>query len=1207
MTESERTVTDLPASHRTALPGLHFHLPLDPARLLRARHRIRDYLHACAADPAAVEDVVLAIQEAMTNAVAHSGAREDLEVDIEFSGVDLVAQIRDRGAGFDIAGFDPGRRPSLDEPRGRGLYLMAQLMDEVALSAGDGLTVKAVKRAALSGASAPPPVAHVHQDSRRLALLEEIDEGFFALDWEYRYRQVNAALEAIYDTPREALLGAPCWDAFPGLRDQAPGEALRQAMELGRSAILEYVSPTIGRWLELRVYPTASGVSGYLRVIEERKRKELERDELLAALRESRADLDRAQAVGQIGSWRLDIHSDVFHWSAEMYRIFGVPAGTPVTYQRLLAQVHRDDRRRLEEAWAAALEGAPYDLEHRVVVGGEVKWVREKAFLERGPDGAVTGGFGIAQDVTARKRLEEELIRREEQARLLLQKAPAAIFEVDLRGPRLRTVNHFLCEYSGYSREELLAMNPLALLAADDRPRFTERIRRRLAGEELPPSVECGFLTKLGESRRAVLTITPTLEGDSVTGAFIVAQDVTERSRAEEALRRSERRYRELVDNANSAIIRWTRDGTLTFFNEAAEKLFGWRADEIVGRHVGVLVPERDVSGADLTGLVEAIVRHPERYRDNLNENICRDGRRIWITWTNSPIYDERGEVVEILAVGNDVTQRRQTERALHESEERFRLALRNAPVTVAVQDRDLKFVWAYNQQTATPDQIIGKTDADLFTPEEAERLVAIKRRVLDEGIEVRKNMWFDRPSGRLFLDVSFAPIRDEAGGITGVGIATVDMTRMKQAEEALRESLAERIRLADQQASQARRLAVLAELAKAAGSALDLDELAPRLTAEVVQLLDASDVSLAAADQATGELRLLARARSAGSAAAGEPTTLQDDDLLARVFHTGDPLLLRGRPAGRAALETDGEQPAPGATSFAALPLAIKGQPIGALGIGWPDARDFDADEASLLESVAAEIAVGLENARLYEAQRRVAATLQEHLVHPLPTIAGLDLAVLSLPANRPELIGGDFHDVFPIAEGRVVALIGDVMGKGVRAAGLTETVRSAVRALALVTSSPGEILTLVNRLLLGSGSDQFVTALVAVVDQRGGRGRVASAGHPPPLMAGGAASRLVEPEYGPPLGTLPASYSESELEVGPDDTLVLYTDGITEAYRDRDGELFGEERLLDAVRDAEALDPRELVERLREAVVDFAGTLRDDADIVALRRARP
>ena len=137
-----------------------------------------------------------------------------------------------------------------------------------------------------------------------------------------------------------------------------------------------------------------------------------------------------------------------------------------------------------------------------------------------------------------------------------------------------------------------------------------------------------------------VRTILPYRTGDNrIEGVVITYVDITERMRAEETLRQSESRYRELVQNANSAIIRWKADGTITFFNEYAQAFFGYTAEEVVGRNMTILVPERDAAGVDLRGLLREVVAHPERYANNVNENVCRDGRRVWMAWTNKPDF----------------------------------------------------------------------------------------------------------------------------------------------------------------------------------------------------------------------------------------------------------------------------------------------------------------------------------------------------------------------------------------------------------------------------------------------------------------------------------------------------------------------------------------------------------------------------------------
>jgi len=161
-------------------------------------------------------------------------------------------------------------------------------------------------------------------------------------------------------------------------------------------------------------------------------------------------------------------------------------------------------------------------------------------------------------------------------------------------------------------------------------------------------------------------------QADMAVALEKLQKEVTERRQAEQAMRESGKRYRELVQNANSAIIRWKRSGTITFFNEYAQTFFGYSADEVIGKHVSIIVPETESTGKDLTSLVLDIANHPESYVNNINENVCRDDRRVWMVWTNKPVFDQNGEIAEILAVGTDITQQKRAEEALKESEKRF-------------------------------------------------------------------------------------------------------------------------------------------------------------------------------------------------------------------------------------------------------------------------------------------------------------------------------------------------------------------------------------------------------------------------------------------------------------------------------------------------------------------------------------------------------
>ena len=291
----------------TRLPQLHFRLPPEAARLLRARERVRDYLRTLCTDHDVVDDVVLCVEEACTNAIRHSGTDAPVDVSLAFSDGELTVQVVDRGKGFDVAAFDPRATPDLMADGGRGLFLIAALMDQLELHVDGGLRLHMAKRG-LNGRCAVPTLDLLHDmgaraDQTRLrALLEDIDEAFFAVDWEYRCVHANEAAGRLAGKPAAELLGLTPFDVWPELRHTHVEQGLREAMELGRGSVLEWLSPR-GRWAELRLYPTPSGVAVYVRDIGERKRAELAGQELLTELRRSeerfRATFEQA-AVGMM-------------------------------------------------------------------------------------------------------------------------------------------------------------------------------------------------------------------------------------------------------------------------------------------------------------------------------------------------------------------------------------------------------------------------------------------------------------------------------------------------------------------------------------------------------------------------------------------------------------------------------------------------------------------------------------------------------------------------------------------------------------------------------------------------------------------------------------------------------------------------------------------------------------------------------------------
>lgn len=272
-------------------------------------------------------------------------------------------------------------------------------------------------------------------------------------------------------------------------------------------------------------------------------------------------------------------------------------------------------------------------------------------------------------------RLEHEQLQRvqaqqalktsEDKLRSIISTTGEGFWMIDPDTRQTIDVNDALCRMLGYSRTEMLGKTPLDF--ADEANQAVFRHQGGDAKTSSYRSYEVSLLRRDGSELATQFNASTLWDATTSTAiSFAFVTDISDRKRAEIVLQESERKYRELVENANSIILRMTSAGVVTFFNEFAERFFGFGKDEIVGRNViGTIVPESDRAGRSLAGMARDIGEQPERYLASENEHVCKDGRRVWVSWTNRVVADAQGRVTEILCVGQDITLRRTYEEQL--------------------------------------------------------------------------------------------------------------------------------------------------------------------------------------------------------------------------------------------------------------------------------------------------------------------------------------------------------------------------------------------------------------------------------------------------------------------------------------------------------------------------------------------------------------
>jgi len=272
---------------------------------------------------------------------------------------------------------------------------------------------------------------------------------------------------------------------------------------------------------------------------------------------------------------------------------------------------------------------------------------------------------------------------------------------------------------------------------------------------------------------------------------FGFMHDIIERREIEILLRESEQKYRELIQNARSIIIKISWDDKILFFNEYAQEFFGYSESEVINKNVvETIFLKRDINAPYLSESPHIVFQKTEKYVHIENENICKNGKRVWVSWIHKPVFDEHGNIIEFLSVGTDITARKKAEDALRKSRKLLQDIIDNTGAMIFVKDSNGLYILVNKVYEhicgLSKEEILGKNDYKIHIPQVAEKVIKDDRRVLETGESLIVEETFIIRGKEYNFFTSKIPLYDNDNKPYAVCGVAADITGLKQAEKEL-------------------------------------------------------------------------------------------------------------------------------------------------------------------------------------------------------------------------------------------------------------------------------------------------------------------------------------------------------------------------------------------------------------------------------------
>ncbi len=589
-------------------------------------------------------------------------------------------------------------------------------------------------------------------------------------------------------------------------------------------SLLAFLLDQVGAAFRKALAAAATQTQALEREVAERRRVELR-------LRANHSFMEQAQQVAHFGVWTSELALDgKLTWSKEVFRIFGIDeAQFDGKVQTFFACVHPDDLSTVQQASQDALSGlSPYSIDHRVLrPDGIVRWVHEQAEIVPNEQGQPIM-IGVVQDITEQKQVEDALRESEQRLRTVLEHMPVMLDAFDENG-NLIVWNRECERVTGYTAAELIG-NPQGMSLLYPDPNYlNQMLTQWKARGNHYYNWEWELVARDGSVKTIAwsnISEVMSIEGWPTWG---VGVDVTERVRAEAALRRAneelEQRVEErtaelsqanrllqqeivdrkqaeaalaqernllrtLIDNLPDLIFIKDVQGRFILYNSAVERFVGAAtSDEIYGKTVYDFSPPKLAAQYEADDRTVLESGQPIVNREEPSADVTGEWR--WSSTTKVPLRNLAGEIVGLIGVSRDITARKRVEEALTHERNLLRTMIDLLPDQIFVKDRQSRFLLANRNTTevmgaASPDELLGKTDFDYYASHIAQPFYDDEQQVIrSEQPMINKTEWNVNPQGveRWFL-TSKVPLRNSQGECVGIVGVAHDITERKQAEE---------------------------------------------------------------------------------------------------------------------------------------------------------------------------------------------------------------------------------------------------------------------------------------------------------------------------------------------------------------------------------------------------------------------------------------